>query len=358
MEVLHLSNYTIYLGDHRAALRAWLRERDYSRIVVLTDEHTRALCWPVLAPSLRAYSSVQIEIPAGERFKNLDTCRQIWSQMMEWEIDRRALCLNLGGGVLGDMGGFCAATYKRGIDFVQVPTTLLSQVDASIGGKLGIDFNGVKNSIGLFQDPRAVFIDPRFLQTLPPRELRSGLAEIIKHGLIADGGQWERIAAIDKLGNISWEELIAPSLRIKQKIVEADPLEKGLRKALNYGHTVGHALESYFLEREAPLLHGEAIAIGMVAEAFLSHLRVGLAPAVVDQIAAWIIQHYGFRHLPESIFGDLLRLMQNDKKNEGGRINFSLIPAAGSVRIDQRGKPEEIRESLRYYNRIGGAATA
>jgi 3-dehydroquinate synthase len=350
METISLSTYHIYLGPAAAPLGALLEAGDYSQLLVLVDQHTEALCLPRLAPALAPYDYSVIRIPAGEQHKNIDTCQSIWRQLMDARADRQALVINLGGGVIGDMGGFCAATFKRGLEFVQVPTTLLAQVDASIGGKLGIDFGQVKNSIGLFGDPAAVLIDPTFLQTLPPRELRSGFAEMIKHSLIADAGQWSAFQTIGQLADIDWQPLIGPSLRIKQRIVEADPTERGIRKALNFGHTIGHAVEGIALETDRPLLHGEAIAIGMICEAYLSHRQAGLPAEELEQISAFILRLYDHLPLEEAHFEAFFELMVNDKKNEGRQINFSLLPAIGSVKINCTAQLTDIEDSLLYYN--------
>ncbi len=360
MEILQLADYNIYIGAVKEHLAQFLEGKNYSRYIVLCDENTEKHCLPILEQAFPQLDFLVVKIPAGEVYKNVDTCQSIWRQLMVAGVDRKALLLNLGGGVIGDMGGFCASTFKRGIDFVQIPTTLLSQVDASIGGKLGIDFANVKNSIGLFCNPKAVLIDVQFLKTLSKRELRSGFAEMIKHGLIADAGQWEDIRKLDvgswisEVANYENEKLldsfIAQSLKIKQRIVEQDPFEKGIRKALNFGHTIGHAVESLFLETDQPLLHGEAIAIGMVCESWLSHKVLGLPEADLQAIAIFLTKLYGHTPIPEKSFGVLLDWMQNDKKNEQDRINFSLIHPVGSCMINQYLDAEEIFQSIQFYN--------
>ncbi|MFN7117160.1 MAG: 3-dehydroquinate synthase [Saprospiraceae bacterium] len=357
MEILQLSDYHIYIGTVAESLTQYLNGKKYSRYIVLCDENTEKHCLPILEKHFPNLDFLTVKIPDGEAYKNIDTCQSIWRQLMVAGIDRKALMLNLGGGVIGDMGGFCASTFKRGIDFVQIPTTLLSQVDASIGGKLGIDFASVKNSIGLFCNPKAVLIDPEFLKTLSKRELRSGFAEIIKHALIADAAQWQEIEKLEVGSQMSeegnWEKFIVPSLKIKQRIVEEDPFEKGIRKALNFGHTIGHAVESLFLESDEPLLHGEAIAIGMVCESWLSHKILGLPQENLQSITTFLTKWYGRRHISEKDFGILLDLMQNDKKNERDRINFTLINPIGNCVIDQYADAEAIFESMRYYNDAG-----
>lgn len=357
MEILALQDYNIYVGEFNGQLQKMLQDRNYSRLIILVDQNTRRYCWPLLEPVVSEWEHTLIEIQPGEQHKHLQSCQLIWQQMMEKRADRRSLTINLGGGVIGDMGGFCAATFKRGMDFIQMPTTLLSQVDASIGGKLGIDFMQVKNSIGVFRNPQAVFIDPRFLKTLPAREVRSGFAEIIKHSLIADREQWEQLRQISDLETVDWPSLIVPSLRIKQQIVEEDPFEHGIRKALNFGHTIGHAVEGYALETDEPLLHGEAIAVGMIAEAHLSYQKAGLSEAGLSQIVDFIRSIYEPRPVATEIYDELLSLMTNDKKNIGKAINFSLLPQCGDVAVNQTAQSDEIAKSLTYFNEVALAVT-
>ena len=346
------TDYNILIDPIGADHFAWLREREYAGWVVLVDEHTRAHCLPLLEQELTGLPVVVVEVPAGERFKHLDTCRFIWEELFRSGVGRRWCCLNLGGEVIGDLGGFAASTYKRGMDFVQLPTTLLSQVDASVGGKLGIDFYGVKNSIGLFANPQAVWIDPRFLATLPERELRSGYAEIIKHALIADRAQWQELRGWKALDAVDWESVIAESVVIKRDIVLEDPYERGARKALNFGHTIGHAVESYFLERENRLLHGEGVAIGMITEAWLSCAAGKLAEADLRDITDYCLDVYGHQLIPQECFDDLLRLMRQDKKNETSAINFTLLKRPGAAVVNQTATEEAILRSLRYYNAL------
>jgi len=350
VKTLSLPGYSIHVGGVWASFRGLLQELRPARLAVLVDENTERHCLPLFRRNLPDCSFQLIAIAAGERHKNLETCARIWGAMLEAGLDRHGLLVNLGGGVIGDMGGFCACCYMRGLPFVQFPTTLLAQVDASIGGKLGIDFRGVKNSIGLFADPRAVFIEPAFLQTLPGRELRSGFAEMLKHGLIADASFFEQLSARHPESVEDWEPLLVHSLEIKRRIVEADPLERGLRKALNFGHTVGHAVESFFLETPTPLLHGEAVAAGMIAEAFLSHHRLGLRWEEVERIRSCLLGLYALPPLPVEGFGRLLALMGADKKNVGGEWRFSLLPRLGAVEVDVPVEPEAVTQSLEFYN--------
>jgi 3-dehydroquinate synthase len=348
MTSIHCTGYEIFIGGIWEPLSHFVSMKSYTKVAVLTDENTSLHCLPVFQQHAD-FEMVYIEIPAGEKYKNLDTCRQVWEDMMRLCLDRSSLLINLGGGVVGDLGGFCAATYLRGIDFVQVPTTLLSQVDASIGGKVGVDFQFVKNVIGVFQNPQAVFIEPLFLQTLPLRELRSGFAEIVKHALIADERYWEKLKAIGDLSRVNWEDFIAPSLAVKHRIVSADPLEKGLRKALNFGHTVGHAVESFSLQSGQPLLHGEAVALGMLCESWLSHRVAGLPAADLADIESFVRRFYeSYSHSTDD-FSHLINLMRKDKKNESGHINFTLLPSLGSAVLNRQCSADLIEESLRRY---------
>ncbi|MBK8878312.1 MAG: 3-dehydroquinate synthase [Haliscomenobacter sp.] len=342
------------MGPCEEALSHFLGSHPYGEVFVLVDENTEACCLPRLSGVGELAKAVILRIQAGETFKNLDTCSGIWRQLLDAGAGRRGLLINLGGGVIGDMGGFCAATYKRGMDFVQVPTTLLSQVDASIGGKLGVDFHEVKNSIGVFANPRAVFIDPGFLDTLSFREVRSGYAEIVKHALIADAGLWNALKTKQELAALSWIELIPPSLQIKKRIVVADPFEKGLRKTLNFGHTIGHAIEAVSLQAAGPLLHGEAIAAGMICEAWLSFSAGLLDRLDLEAISTYLIQVYQPQPLSASNYPAYLQLMRNDKKNEADEINFTFIGPPGTAHVNQKAGEAEIRASFAYLNgRLG-----
>lgn len=270
--------------------------------------------------------------------------------MTKEELDRHALVINVGGGVIGDMGGFCAAVYKRGIDFIQVPTTLLAQVDASVGGKLGIDFQGFKNHLGVFNIPKSVLIDPVFLQTLPEREIRSGFAEIIKHCLIADGAKWQEIRGKDFEAQ-NWPDLIAHSVKIKQQVVDQDPTEKGLRKILNFGHTLGHAVETCFLNKSAKerLFHGEAIAVGMIMEAYLSFERKMIDQQTLTDIEEFLFATYGKVKIKPEDVEEIIALTRQDKKNKGKEIRFSLLSGAGQCAFDIVVTAAEMRRSIAYY---------
>ena len=337
----------IFTQHIAATLSTFLNKGNYSKIIIVVDENTRKHCLPQVVEATR--SGTVIEIESGEEAKNLDTCAQIWKAMTEQQLDRKALIINLGGGVIGDMGGFCAATYKRGIDFIQIPTTLLSQVDASVGGKLGIDFMGLKNHIGVFEKPLAVLIDTGFLSTLPAAELRSGYAEIIKHCLIADAEKWKEIIATH-YEDLDWEDLARHSVQIKAKVTEEDPLEKGLRKILNFGHTIGHAVESYFLPMaDKKLLHGEAIAVGMIAEAYLAKERKFISEADLNQITSYLLKIYGTVSISDFEIEQILPFALQDKKNEHDTILCTLLEQIGKANYNQEITLEDIQVALQYY---------
>jgi 3-dehydroquinate synthase len=332
MERIQVSDYDILLGSIGESISQVLKSFNDSSIFILTDENTHTLCLPLIEPYLNGKKYHVYKIPAGEVNKNIATCLKVWSAMTDARLDRHSLMINLGGGVITDLGGFCASTYKRGISFIQVPTTLLSQVDASIGGKLGIDFEGYKNHIGVFRFPHAVLIDPMFLNTLSDRELKSGYAEIIKHALIADGEDWQNLSQIKNLRSQDWAKIIRRSLEVKRKIVIADPYEKNERKLLNFGHTIGHAIESQYLQTANPLLHGEAIAAGMIYETMLSKKYLKLSEETASQIINYITEIYGD---PVDLEWDkIMTIMKQDKKNSNNKISFSLLEDIGVSKWD------------------------
>jgi 3-dehydroquinate synthase len=359
MQTLQLPTYAVCIGDRPALIgqiNQQLGARRWSRVAVLVDENTEPDCWPLVQEANWPEGTERLEVPSGEDYKTIGTCEGLWEAFVDLGMDRHSLLVNLGGGVIGDMGGFAASTFMRGFAFLNIPTTLLAQVDASVGGKLGVDFNGLKNMIGLFANPRAVLICPEFLATLPYEQLRSGYAEVIKHALIRDPEHWEQLAGkgMDHIGD--WEVLIARSVHIKRAIVEEDPLESGLRKILNFGHTLGHAVETLQLDSEHPLLHGEAIAVGMIAESWLSTRACGLAEAECDRIAHNIASVFPQANLSEVTVEGMLELMRLDKKNLAGEIRLSLLAAPGQCLPDQvlpgSSLPDLLEASLDYYRSV------
>lgn len=275
MQSIKANDYSIYF-NHEAyeMLNSWISNYNYSKLFILVDETTNEFCLPKLLPLLEVEIPIEIiEIEAGEEMKNISTCVEIWSILADLGADRKSALLNLGGGVITDLGGFVASTFKRGIDFINIPTTLLGMVDAAIGGKNGVDLGALKNQIGVINAPKLVLIDTDFLETLPQNHMKSGLAEMLKHGLIFDKTYWNQFKDLKDLNFDDLDQLIHRSVEIKNEIVCQDPTETGVRKALNFGHTLGHAIESHFLETPTLLLHGEAIAIGMVLESYISRKK-------------------------------------------------------------------------------------
>jgi 3-dehydroquinate synthase len=323
------------------------RYRDAKKYV-LVDSNTKIHCLPLLQKNVLAFQEATVlEIIAGEKSKSIETIVRLWSELTETGADRNSLLLNLGGGVVSDIGGFTASTYMRGIDFMNMPTTLLAMVDASVGGKNGINFKDYKNQIGTFDEPKAVFASPVFLKTLPPDEIRSGFAEVIKHALISDPKKWEEVKSIEQLDNVNWFDIIKESIRTKNKIVNSDYRDKHLRKALNFGHTIGHALESFSQKNHSsPLKHGEAISIGMLGEIFLSQRICGLNENVANDICNFICRHYNT--VVEFDNASLISLMKGDKKNSSDKISFSLIRSIGDPVINQTCDDAMISNALVY----------
>lgn len=326
---------------------------NYSKIIVLVDENTNNYCLPNFLARLPTEVEIEIiEIEAGEEMKNVATCLELWQTLMDLGADRRSIILNLGGGVITDLGGFVACTFKRGIDFIHIPTTLLAMVDAAIGGKNGVDLGQLKNQIGVIKEPKAVIIDTIFLTTLPPREMRSGLAEMLKHGLIYDKNYWDEIKNVSNLNTDDLDRLIYQSVQIKNKIVSQDLTEKGIRKSLNFGHTLGHAIESYFLENEnkPTLLHGEAIAIGLILESYLSlelHLITKEEYAEIKYYISDIFEPVAFTS--EDV-EKIISLLIFDKKNEFGKIQFALLNGIGGISLNQNVSNSIIYKAFEDYN--------
>jgi len=332
-------------GDAPGELNRLISRLGPGSVTVLTDANTRKHCYPFLRDSLPAHEVIEI-IP-GEEHKNLEGATYVWHELTRLQVTRKGLLVILGGGVAGDLGGFCASTYKRSIPFILVPTTLLAQVDASVGGKLGIDFEHHKNHIGVFQEPVSTIIDTRFLTTLPEAELRSGFAEVIKHCVISDRHRWDVIRT-KPLKDQDWPALVAHSVAFKQAVVKADPRESGLRKILNYGHTIGHGLESISLESGQRLLHGEAIAIGMITEA---HIAVGkglMTEQECEEIREYVTAIFGHRK-PDFSMERLIELIRQDKKNAGDKILMALPEGIGGHRWDVEVTPSEIGETMDWY---------
>ncbi|MCB0806014.1 MAG: 3-dehydroquinate synthase [Bacteroidales bacterium] len=352
--IVNSNGYSIFIGnDVFETIRSFLLQYEFkeNRIFVLADENSRKYCLPRLMSNIQLLQKVHIiEIPKGEEEKNFDTCVKIWKELTKNQADRNSVLINLGGGVVSDIGGFVASTYKRGIRYVNIPTTLLAMVDASVGGKVGIDLENIKNQVGLFSNPQVVFIVPEFLDTLPERQLLNGYAEIIKHSLIYERQYWEDLSTKNFKDISAWKELIDWSIEIKNYFVMEDPLDTGFRKVLNYGHSIGHAVETFSLQNDSdPLQHGEAIAIGLICESYISSKINGLPKSEFDEIAHYIasnFNHYPFR---SGNFDLILENLQHDKKNTRENFQFTLLTNIGNSRINQVVSSGLISESLRFY---------
>ncbi|MCQ2252033.1 MAG: 3-dehydroquinate synthase [Bacteroidales bacterium] len=320
------------------------------KVFVLVDENTEKNCLGLLG-CLREREAGVVRIKSGEENKNLNTLQQIWTQMGENGGDRKSLFVNLGGGVIGDMGGLAASLFKRGIKFVNVPTTLLAQVDASCGGKLAVDFNNLKNEIGLFRNPDKVIISSEFLRTLPKEQIVSGMAEMIKHAILYSEEYFDQISEFNP-GNPDFEllgSLVETSVKIKNDFAGKDPTETGIRKMLNLGHTIGHAIESYSFTTDKPLLHGEAVAVGLVCELFLSNKILQFPINKMMRVTSYISEMYNPYKFGYDTYETLIGLMTHDKKNTDGKINFSLMSNYGEFQIDQHCTKDDICQALSFY---------
>ncbi|MBQ8656270.1 MAG: 3-dehydroquinate synthase [Prevotella sp.] len=359
----------IISNDLRQSLAAAMAEIKHDRLFVLCDETTRRLCLPLVQDMLNLPTSGEegmgcITIAAGDTHKSLDALSHVWSELQRGGATRHSLLLNLGGGMVTDLGGFAASTFKRGIHFINIPTTLLAMVDASVGGKTGINFGGLKNEIGVFRNADSVILDTVFLQTLDHTNILSGYAEMLKHGLISDEEMWAELVSFDvsryedgssyEIRGTRCEEprplqaMLADSVAVKQRIVLEDPTEHGIRKALNLGHTIGHAFESFAMKRQ-PVLHGYAVAWGLIVELYLSVIKTGFPTDRMRQTVSFIREHYGALQFTCKDYPELLELMHHDKKNTAGTINFTLLGGIGDIRINQTATEEEISEALDFY---------
>lgn len=351
MKVIYDKSYKVFFGENVLNhLAQTIINKAYSNVFVLVDENTEKYCLPILKPYLENFTL--IKIASGEVYKNLQTASIIWDNLQQHSANRNAVLLNLGGGTLSDIGGFCAATFKRGIDFINIPTTLLSMVDASIGGKLGIDLNKYKNLIGVFKHPEQIFIYPEFLKSLPSSEKRNGLAEMLKHALVNDEILFEKIISTKQIDAEQLQKWIEKSAKIKVKIVNKDPFEKDLRKVLNFGHTIGHAVETFSLINDAePLKHGEAVAIGIICESYLSYKCDKLSKQEFDLIVKFIFKNFD-KYISNWDNQELLKIMYNDKKNINSEINFTLLKKIGKAKINCYCSIELIIESLDFYKKF------
>lgn len=353
MDSIQTSDYSIHFNSNcYKYLNAHLSQNNYSIVFVLVDENTHNYCLSMFLSQVETENQIEIiEIESGEQHKTIDTCVGIWNALSELGADRKSLLINLGGGVITDIGGFIASTFKRGINYINVPTSLLAMVDASVGGKTGVDLGHLKNQIGVINSGEMVLIDTSYLETLPENQLRSGMAEMLKHGLIASEDYWNKFTNPNEISSQELVKLIHDSVVIKKNIVEQDPHENGLRKTLNYGHTLGHAIESYFLSNpnKKDLLHGEAIAIGMILETYISTKICGFSENACNEIKAIFLKYFEHENILESDYEPIIELLKFDKKNEHGNINFVLLETIGKPKVDCLVPNKLIIEAFKYY---------
>ncbi|MCD2258931.1 3-dehydroquinate synthase [Psychroserpens luteolus] len=338
MNSITTKTYTVHFNTKAyQELNTYIDTHNFSKIFILVDNNTHEHCLSKFMSKLNTPIIIEvIEIDAGEQFKTIETCVGVWNALSELGADRKSLLLNLGGGVVTDLGGFVACTFKRGIKYINIPTSLLAMVDASVGGKTGVDLGTLKNQVGVISSGDMVIIDTSYLDTLPQNQMKSGLAEMLKHGLIKDKNYFDKLTDLSQLTLEDLDVLIHESVVIKKDIVTSDPLEQGERKHLNFGHTLGHAIESYFLSHpeKEELLHGEAIAIGMVLECFISSELLGFPKQDLEYIAETINNIYKHVEISTSDYDAIIDLLKYDKKNEHGNINFVLLTEIGRPKID------------------------
>ena len=354
MQTITATQYSVYFDlEGYETLAELLIPSRYSKIFILVDENTSQYCLPHILNNLATEIEIEIiELEVGEIHKNIETCTEVWAALSELGGDRKSVLINLGGGVISDLGGFVACTFKRGIDFINIPTTLLSMVDASIGGKNGVDLGNLKNQIGIIREPKAVIVDTQFLNTLPQNEMRSGLAEMLKHGLIFDKKYWDKFKDLKDLHTDDLNNLIHQSIQIKNTIVCEDLTENGIRKSLNFGHTLGHAIESYFLENDAKttLLHGEAIAVGMILESYISREKNLLTNEEYQEIKYIINDVFEKIEFTPFDIEKIIELLIFDKKNEFGKVQFALLDGIGKIKINQESDNTLIYKAFEDYS--------
>lgn len=351
MNKIQSDSFKVFFSDQSyKKLIQFVENQKISKLFILVDDNTLTYCLPVFKSKFDSTIPFEvITISIGEISKNINTCIQVWNELLLYGADRNSLLINLGGGMVTDLGGFVASTYKRGIRFINIPTSLLAMVDASVGGKTGVDLDHLKNIIGLFSNPEMVLIDEDYLTTLSQREWKCGLAEVIKYGFISDIKLWNQIREDKELTNKNILDLIHRSIDIKNKIVQTDYHEKNVRKILNFGHTIGHAFESYFLEKENSLNHGEAIAIGMVVELYISHKLHHFPLKLIEELKEFVHQFYGKINVDKKDIDNIIALLTHDKKNQLGKVMFVLLNTPEQAVIDCEVSQELIVEAINYY---------
>lgn len=346
-----MSQRIIFTNEINRALDEVLGSMSFNKVFFLTDTNTSHFVLPKFGEMLYQYNATEISIKAGDINKNVESLALVWKQLGEHGGTRHSIIINLGGGMVTDLGGFAASTFKRGIKFINIPTTLLSAVDAAVGGKTGINFNGLKNEVGVFNEANAVIISTIPFATLPIDEVKSGFAEMLKHGLLSNRNTFEKLLSynFDNYPGDQLLNLLEESVNVKREIVRIDPHEKGLRRALNLGHTVGHAFESLAMERNAPIPHGYAVAWGMIVELVLSHMQLGFNSDTLHRYAQFIYENYGAFHITCDDYPALISPMRHDKKSHNGEMNFSLLSDIGKIKIDCEASEDDVKASLDIY---------
>ncbi len=348
MATIKSTGYSITIGDACfEGINKFLKKNNYTKHIIICDENSLTHCLPILLYNCEALNEAEIiELESGEENKTLETCTQVWGALTDIGADKKSLIVNLGGGIISDLGGFVASTFKRGIDFINIPTTLLAMADASVGGKTGVDFNGIKNHIGTITLPKGIFVNPHFLKTLPQRHLKNGYAEIIKIALISDLTFWNEL----KKGKLNFSEaVITKAIELKNTIVKQDLNETGIRKALNFGHSIGHAIESSLLNQKQDILHGEAIAAGMILESMIAFEQKHLTKKECDEICQYIHAIYTKIKLSSKTKQLLLEYIKHDKKNEGEALCFSLPNSIGHYAMNCTITPHHVLQAIEKY---------
>ncbi len=351
MPVIKSTSYNIHIGDHSFdALNIFLKKKSYTRYYILCDEHTFEYCLPTLlfhSPLLNEAEIIELE--SGEDKKTLETCFQIWGALTDTGADKKSLIINLGGGVICDLGGFIASTFKRGVDCINIPSTLLSMVDASVGGKTGVDFEGIKNHIGTTSEPKGIFVIPEFLETLSERQIKNGYAEVIKIALIADADFWKELKKLKKTKDFCSENIITKAIELKNVIVKKDLHEKNLRKSLNFGHNIGHALESALINQKKDVLHGESVAAGMLMESMIAHKLKRISAKDLKEITSYIRSVYKPIKISKETETQLLQYILHDKKNEGTNLCFALPKEIGKYELYCGVTIDVIKNAINIY---------
>lgn len=351
MAIIKSTSYNIYVGDKSFdELNKFLKKQSYTKYIIICDENSLTHCLPKLLFNSEALNQAEIiELESGEENKTLETCAQVWGALTDIGIDKKSLIINLGGGVISDLGGFVASVFKRGVHFINIPTTLLSMVDASVGGKTGIDFNGIKNHIGTITEPKAVFVNPVFLETLSLRQIKNGYAEVIKIALISDAAFWQVLKKLKNSIQFRNEEIITKAIELKNIIVKKDLHEENIRKSLNFGHSIGHTLESALIQQQKDILHGEAVAAGIIMESQIAYQQKRISKKECDEICLYIQSIYSKIRITKETQTFMLEYIKHDKKNEAGILGLALPKSIGTYELSFETTTAQIKAVIENY---------